>query len=79
MSELPKSEGVQCVTGEEQRTLLIAPEKNEMAGPKQKQHSVVDVSGEESKIRCCKREVLQKEPGMLGPLIKVNWTWSNRR
>ena len=30
--------------------------KNEVAGPKQKQHSVVNVSGSESKVQCCKGE-----------------------
>ena len=30
--------------------------KNEAAGSKWKQHSVVDVSGDESKIQCCKEQ-----------------------
>ena len=30
--------------------------KNEAAGPKWEQHSVVDVSGGESKVRCCKEQ-----------------------
>ena len=30
--------------------------KNEAAGPKQKQCSVVDVPGGESKVRCCKEK-----------------------
>ena len=36
--------------------LLIAPRKNEVAGPKQKQRSFVDVSGGESKVQCCKEQ-----------------------
>ena len=32
----------------------MAPRKNEVAGPKRKQRSVVDVSGDE--IRCCKEQ-----------------------
>ena len=30
--------------------------KNAVAGPKQKQHSVVNVSGSESKVQCCKEQ-----------------------
>ena len=30
--------------------------KNDAAGSKWKQHSVVDVSGDESKIQCCKEQ-----------------------
>ena len=37
-----RSEGVQYATGE--RTTTISPRKNEKAGPKQKQCSIVDVS-----------------------------------
>ena len=31
----------------------ITQEKNEEMEPKQKQHSVVDVTGDGSKVRCC--------------------------
>ena len=41
---------------EEQRTTPNSPRKNEAAGPKWKWCSVVDVSGDESKIRCCKEQ-----------------------
>ena len=34
----------------------ITPEKNEAMEPKQKQHLVVDVTGDESKVRCCKEQ-----------------------
>ena len=40
-------EGVQYAAGEEQRNSC---RKNEEAGPKQKQHLLVDVSGGESKV-----------------------------
>ena len=43
-------EGVQYVTREEQRAITNSSRKNKVAGPKWKQHSVVDVSGDESKI-----------------------------
>ena len=48
--EPSRSEGVQYATGEEQRTTTISSRKNELAGPKQKRQSVVDVSDDESKI-----------------------------
>ena len=37
-------------TGEEQRAITNRSRKNEGAGPKRKQHSIVDVSGGESKV-----------------------------
>ena len=54
--ELPMSEGVQYATGEEQRAITNSSRKNEVAGPKWKQHSVVNVSGGESKVQCCKEQ-----------------------
>ena len=49
--EPPRSVGVQYATGEEQRN---SSKKKEEAKPKQKQPLVVDVSGGESKVQCCK-------------------------
>ena len=43
--ESPRSEGAQYATGEEWRTITNSSRKNEVAGPKRKQHSVVDMSG----------------------------------
>ena len=51
---VPSTEGVQYATKEEYRAITNSSRKNEVAGPKQKQRSVVDVSGGESKVRCCK-------------------------
>ena len=34
----------------------VTPEKNEEMEPKQKQHPVVDVTGDGSKVRCCKEQ-----------------------
>ena len=48
--EPPGLEGVQYAPAEEQRTTTNSSRKNEVAGPKWKQHSVSDVSGDESKI-----------------------------
>ena len=45
-----RSEGVQYATDKDQRTATNSSRKNEAAGPKWKQHSAVDVSGDASKI-----------------------------
>ena len=45
--ELPKSAGAQYTTGEQWRNNL---RKNEELEPKQKQHPVVDVTGDGSKV-----------------------------
>jgi len=52
----PRSEGVQYATGEERRAITDSSRKNEAAGPVWNQRSVVDVSGGQSKIRCCKEQ-----------------------
>ena len=54
--ESPRSEGVQYVTEEEQRRITNRLRMNKAAGPKQIRCSVVDVSGNESKIWCCKEQ-----------------------
>ena len=45
--EAPRSEGVQYDTGEEQ---INSPRKNEEMESYQKQHPVVDVTGDRSKV-----------------------------
>ena len=52
--EPPWVKNVQIAIGEERRTTINSPRKNEVAGTKQKRCSVVNVSGDESKIRFCK-------------------------
>ena len=54
--EPPCLEGVQYATGEEWRRTTHSPRKNEAVRPKEKWHSVVDVSGDKSKIWCCKEQ-----------------------
>ena len=49
----PRSEGVQYAPGEEWRKSL---RKNEAARPQQKRCTVVDVSGGETKVQCCKEQ-----------------------
>ena len=50
--ELPRSVGAQYATREEWRN---NSRKNEEMEPKQKQHPVVDVTGDGSKVPCCKK------------------------
>ena len=51
--ELPRLVGAQYATGDQWRN---NSRKNEGMEPKQKQQPVVDVTGERSKIRCCKEQ-----------------------
>ena len=52
-NELPRPVGVQYATAEEGRS---NSRKNEETEPKQKQHPVVGVTGDGSKVRCCKEQ-----------------------
>ena len=54
--ESPRSEGIQYATEEEWKPITRSSRKSEVAGPKQRQCSVVDISGGESKVRCCKKQ-----------------------
>ena len=67
--ELPGLVGDHYATGYNSR-------KTEEMEPKQKQHPVVDVTGNGSKVQCCKEQYCI---GILDPRIKANWKWSNRR
>ena len=49
--ERPRSVGAQYATGDQWRNNF---RKNEEMEPKQKQHPVVDATGDGSKVRCCK-------------------------
>ena len=51
--ELPRSLGAQYATGDQRRNNY---RKNEGMEPKQKQYPGVDVTGDRSKIRCCKEQ-----------------------
>ena len=51
--ELPRSVGAQYATGDQWRN---NSGKNEEMEPKQKQHPVVDVTSDGSKVRCCKEQ-----------------------
>ena len=51
--ELPRSVSAPYATGDQKRN---NSRKNEEMEPKQRQHSVVDVTGDGSKVRCCKEQ-----------------------
>ena len=51
--ELPRSAGAQYATGDQWRN---NSRNNEEMEPKQKQYTVVDVTGDGSKVRCCKKQ-----------------------
>ena len=51
--ELPRSVGAHYATGDQWRN---NSRKNAEMEPKQKQHPVVDVMGDESKVQCCKEQ-----------------------
>ena len=51
--ELPRSVGAQYVTGDQWRK---NSRKNDETEPKQKQQPAVDVTGDGSKVRCCKQQ-----------------------
>ena len=51
--EFPRSGGAQYATGEDWRN---TSRKNEGMEPKQKQHPVVDVTGDRNKVQCCKEK-----------------------
>ena len=52
--ELPRSVGAQYATGDQWRN---NSRKNEEMELKQKQHPVVAVTGDGSKVRCCKNDI----------------------
>ena len=51
--ELPRSVGAQYAIGDQWRN---NSRKNEETEPKQKKHPVVDVTGDGSKVQCCKEQ-----------------------
>ena len=51
--ELPRSLGAQYATGDQRRN---NSRKNKGMEPKQKQYPAVDVTGDRSKVQCCKEQ-----------------------
>ena len=75
--ELPRLVGAQNATGDQWRN---NSRKNGEMELKQKQHLVVDMMGDGSKVPCCKEQycigtwnIRSMNQG------KLNWNWSNRR
>ena len=71
--ELPRSVGAQYAMGDQQRN---NSRKNEEMEAKQKQHPAVDVTGDRSKVQCCKEQYCI---GTWNVRSKANCKWSNRR
>ena len=61
--ELPRSVGAQYAMGDQWRN---NSRKNEETEPRQKQFPVVYMTGDRSKVQCCKNNIAL-EPEMLGP------------
>ena len=55
--ELPRLVGARYATGDEWRNNY---RKNDEMEPKQKQHPGVDVTGDGSKVQCCKEQYCNK-------------------
>ena len=73
--ELPRSVEAQYATGDQWRN---NSRKNEGMEPKQKQHPVVNGTGDGSRVQCCKKQYCIGTWNVRS-LIKANWKWSNRR
>ena len=58
--EPSRLEGIQYPAVEEWRAITNSSRKNEGVGPKWKGQSAVNVSGGESKVRCCKKVILHR-------------------
>ena len=71
--ELPRSVDAQYVTGDQWRN---NSRKNEGMEPKQKQHPVVDETGDGSKIQCCK-EQYSIGTWNIRPMNQGKLKWSN--
>ena len=74
--ELPRLVGAQYATGDQWRN---NSRKNEETEPKQKEHPVVEVMGDGSKVQCCKEQycigtwnVMSMNQGKL-EMVKQRW------
>ena len=82
--EPPSLEGVQYATGEERRAIMNSSKKSDVVGPKWKRHSLVDVSGDESKVWCYKEQycigtwnVRSMNPGKLDRIKQEMQEWTS--
>ena len=74
--ELPWSVGAQYSMGDQWRN---NSRKNERMEPKQKQHPLVDVTGDGRKVQCCKEQYYRRTWNVMamnqGKLEEVNRRW----
>ena len=73
--ELPGLLNAQYATGDQWRS---NSRKNEGVELKQKQHPVVDVTGDGSKVLCCKEQYCLGTWNVRS-MNQANWKWSNKR
>ena len=71
--ELPRLVGTQYATGDQWRN---NSKNNEETESKQKQHPVVDVNGDGSKVQCCKEQYCIGTWNVTS-MNQANWKWSN--
>ena len=74
--ELPRLVGAQYASGDQWRN---NSKRNEEMETKQKQYPVVDVTGDGSRVQCCKEQYWIGTWNEIGPWIEANWKWSNRK
>ena len=76
---LPKSESAQYATGDQWRyDEFLHSRENEGMEPKQKQYPVVDVTGDRSRVQCCKDQYCIGTWNVRS-MNQGKWKWSNRR
>ena len=73
--KLPRSVGAQYATGDQWRN---NSRKNEGMEPKQKEYPAVGVTGDRSKVRCCKEQYCIGTWNVRS-MNQGNWKWSNKR
>ena len=73
--ELPRSIGAKYATGDQWRN---NSRKNEGMEPNQKQHPIVNGTGDGSRVRCCKEQYCIGTWNVRS-MNQANWKWSNRR
>ena len=73
--ELPRSIGAQYATGDQWRN---NSRKNEGMEPNQKQHPIVNGTGDGSRVRCCKEQYCIGTWNVRS-MNQANWKWPNRR
>ena len=73
--EFPRSQGAQYVPGDQWTN---NSRKNEGIEPKEKQHPLMHVTSDESKIQCCNKQYCIRTWNVRS-MNQGKWKWSNRR